>query len=251
MVYPRRRIGYRRTRRTKRSTLSTRRIFSRTSAKSQASQIYALRRSIRRLSQQTKPETKVWIGGSANFTFTSDAFTNVHRFVNVSPIVQGSGSSQRIGDKINMKAVRFDAYFEYFNNSQTGYLNGESSGGVVRIIALQRKEPAVYTEDKYVSDILAHASASGSDYTIMTASPFKPNITETWKILGDKTFTVTTTRNQKVFHMTVSPGIIRFDTAGNCNYITFLVVTSGLHYDGQASESITGTYAVKCAFTDV
>lgn len=246
------RRGYRRNRGGKRSrTLSTRRIFGRTSAKSQASQIYALRRSVRSLARKTKPEMKVWIGNSTNFTFTSESLSNVHVFVNVAPISQGTSNSQRIGDKINMKAIRFDAYFEYYNNSQTGYLNGESSGGVVRIIALQRKQPASYTETKYVSSILAHAAASGSDYTLMTASPLYNGVTEKWKILGDKTFTITTTRNQRVFHMTVNPGIMRFDTDGNTNYVTFLVVTSGLHYDSVATESITGTYAVKCAFTDV
>ena len=58
MAYARR-STYRRKGRRGNRTLSTRRIFNNKSAKAQAAQIYALRKSVNRVRRQCKPEVKV------------------------------------------------------------------------------------------------------------------------------------------------------------------------------------------------
>lgn len=239
--YSRRRYGYR--------ALSTRRIFSRTSAKSQASQIYALRRSMQAIAAACRPETKVAIGTPDTFTMTNSSVGDtykVHELFLPSTGVQDFG---RLGDAINVKNGQFAISLEYFNNSATGYHAGESAGCPIRFLVLCDKVPSQAAPA--LSDILSESGMTGASYSLRAISPLKRGVTEDIRVLYDRVINVTTTSNQKNFQINLhNIGEIRWDKDGNSKHVWLFVIPSGLHFDTDFTETIQYSLVSKCAFTD-
>lgn len=237
-------------------------IYLNKSARSQATQIAALNRKINYISRRDKPETKVYnapqpISGS----FTSDSITNTYTIQLMQPPARGVEDNNIVGDKINLLSVSLNLYAEYYNTSNTGYHNTESSGGIVRIIALQVKNnigssPALPS----INNILQYASTTGSTYTAMSASPFINGITKTYRILFDAKYPINTNRNQLCKNIILrpkyksirlpptsssDPGLIAFQ-----NSIFFVIIGGGLHADTDFTEYINYNLTYKYAYTD-
>lgn len=237
-------------RRGSRKTLSTRKIFSSTGAKAQARQIYALRRGLSRVNHKLKPEIKILDGTPTTFSFNSGVLADIWEGIGVVQPALGTNANQRVGDKIFEKTVNFQMYFEYYNSSSTGYHPGESSGATVRIFVVQHKSAGLPSDTHLLSEFLLNPSNTGAAYNILPVKPFANNITNDWRVLYNKVFTLTTDRNQKLIKFNVHPGTLRFDVSGNHKYIKCYIVVSGLHFDTDFTEYVISTVNAKLVYTD-
>lgn len=230
--------------------LSTRRIFSNRSARAQASQIYALRRKINRVAYANKPEIKTKLSDSKVNQFTSQTLNSVWDYMSMPVIGVGGSPNDRIGNKISMKSCTFFLSGEYFNNSETGYHDSESSGAQVRLVIVQMKDATAPTSVPQLSDIVEGAANTGPSYTLLAVRPLANNITQRYKVLADRRWTVTNEKNQFMRKITVRPGTIRYDTDNKSNYVRAFLIVSGLHYDQDFTEHVHIAWQCKTAYTD-
>ena len=199
MAYGRKRTSnYRKTRRGNR-TLSTRRIFNNKGAKAQASQIYALRKSVNRIARANRPEIKVYESNILTDEFTAttsgdspNITNNMWRRYNINLPSSGTGDDQKIGNVIHPLAVN------YFINAQYGRVTHSSSGipmynlidqgtgGSFRIVAIQAKQ-AMQTAPT-PSDIfpLFENYPNWQTTIVNMTCPFRNGITTNWNIIYDK-----------------------------------------------------------------
>ena len=82
------------------SRLSNRRVFGRTSAKSQASQIATLRNRINKVYKACKPEVKTIVTNSETITYTSESLSSYYRMYPMTAPTLGTGDKDRIGNHI-------------------------------------------------------------------------------------------------------------------------------------------------------
>lgn len=245
------RAGRRVASRRRRGPLTTRRIFSRTSAKSQANQIYALRKRVSSLNKRLRPDVKVLSGTPATFTYNSGLLTDIWNGFGVVQPSLGTADVNRIGDKIYEKSLGVQMYFEYYNNSSSGYHDTESAGCTIRIFVVQSKTPGSSSDTFDLSEFIENLSNTGAAYNILPVKPFANHITQKWNVLYNKCFTMTSDRNQKLIKFSLKPGLIRFDDIGKHNIIKVYTVVSGLHFDNDFKEFVSQTVNVKLAFTDL
>lgn len=235
-------------RRNRTSKLSTKRIFSNKSAKSQANQIYALRKRVNKVYSKCKPEYKVFDGANATYTFSSGDITNTYKISYFNGPSVGTADDQFTGNKI--RCISLDLYFtgEYYNTSDTGYHGTESAGTPFRLIVLQRKTPGMSSIS--ISDVLSSSGGSGADYTMQAICPLKRGITENFKVLLDKKIIFTSAKNQALRHYKMKPYSMRWDNNGNSNGFITLLISAGLHFDANFNEYVEGTVKEKLVYTD-
>lgn len=231
--------------------LTYRNIYMNRSAKSQATQIAALKKKVNKVFKATKPETKVIIESTANqFTMSSAALGNTewgsgNLFISVGP-----ADNQRIGDNILRKDYWYIT-FEYYNTSDTGYHNSESSGTPIRIISGGWKTSQnSYDLVPTAASIISNYSNSGADSSMACLSPLVNGVTATHNIYYDKTFTITAERNQKVVKVKTPWYKARFDSDGYANHSWLICKASGLHWDANFTESVLVTIVRKTVFRD-
>lgn len=235
----------------RRKTLSTSRIFSKTGAKSQAKQIYALKRSVSSLKKRFKPEiytnqlSSVFTKTFTNATLSDSFWKGYYAWPS-----DGAGEGQKRGDKIYVKSLQFNFTFEYYNNSDTAYHNSESSGCPVRIIVLKSKNPIDPNSHGNLSDILQYSGYSGAEYTQRAVSPYVHGITDQFKIMYNKVFYMNPTQNQKALRIFLKPGLIQWETSGIVNHVFVYVCPCGLHSDLNFTETIQMTMSGKIAYLD-
>lgn len=248
------RYGTRRNRRMYRrrnSRLSTRRIFGRTSAKSQASQIATLRNRINKVYKVCKPEIKTIVTSAETINYTSESLSSYYRFYPITSPDLGTGDKERIGNFVRVINGVLYLSCEYFNSSATGYHNTESSGAQVRVVIGQYTTVRTPTTVPSIGELFEFPSNTGANYTQMALSPLKEGITGRFKILKDLRFTMTVDRNQKMLKIPFKPRIpYVFDDSGSfCNSWACILVT-GLHYDQDFTETVQITVSDKLVFTD-
>lgn len=236
----------------KRKNTPMKKVYSQTSAKSQARQISYLNKRINKLARYNRPEVKQFIPAYANKQFSSSALSTTFATYYLKGPNQGTSDGERIGDKIIVKNVSAHLYFEYYNTATTGYHNTESSGACIRVIALQRKN----SERSYDTTIDANSlvynySGTGTGYTAGCNAPLVPNITSMYNILYDKTRTITLQRNQIVWDINLRRvRNYEFKDANFVNNVVFVVMVTGLHADTDFTEYVNETISMKMAYTD-
>lgn len=237
--------------RVKRSTLSTRKIFSRTGARAQANQIYALRKRVNYVYKKTKPEKKVAVSGPASFNFNSGVVGSVYNTYTPLAIAKGSGNDQRVGDKIYCKD-KYMFSLEYYNTSSTGYHDSESSGVQVRIIVGRYKTPVDNSVGVTPSGLIQSYSNTGDGYSTSAAAPLLTNVTQNYLIDKDRTFYLTAEKNQRIVKVSSKAYVRRYDDANssNSNHSFVMILVAGLHFDNDFKEYVKGTRIVKTVFTD-
>lgn len=232
--------------------LSTRNIYAKRSSISQATQIAALRRRVSKVYKACKPEKKVALAPLTRLDFSSRAGGNVHYMLDTIALDKGAAEDQRIGDKVYRKDV-FNFSLEYFNNSTSGYHDSESSGCQIRIILGQYKS-AINNSTVPSPDLLIQDYAtSGDGYTAAAVSPLITGITNTFKILSDKSYSMTIDRNQKIIKIKTPWYTCRYndnETPIKSNHVFCCIVVAGLHYDSNFSEYVQGVLSRKTCFTD-
>lgn len=240
---------YRRYRKSRSNRLSARRVFGKTSAKAQASQINTLRKRINYVSRQCRPEMKVLYNDASSFSFDSQTVMNTYKSFLVPLPSLGSGDNQRVGDFIRIKSLQLNISAEYYNSSDSGYHNTESAGSAYRIIIGQYKQPTSHVPD--ISGVLQESSNSGAAYTNQSVCPMITGMTTFCHILFDKSYTISTNKNQVIHKLRVRPRNIRFQTQNSdVNAIWVIILSAGLHHDNNFSEFIKGTYSTKLVYTD-
>lgn len=161
----------------RRSTLSTRNIYSNRSARSQAYQIAALKRRINYVSRQCKPEVKVLTSDVISETLNS---ATTYGKIKILPPSQGTGESERVGNAWNVKNGSFKILFNknIAVSSQTIQDNSLS----YRVIIVQTVSPT--NSENAVPDI-SDLLVATTDNNQCLVSPFKDGITAKYRILRD------------------------------------------------------------------
>lgn len=162
----------------RRKQLSTRTIFSKTSAKSQAKQIYALRKRVNALARINAPELKVKDTSPVSFTLNSGAWSDSYKAWTLQWPEMGTEDFQRTGSAFRVKNLMIRLNLEYYNNSATGYHASESSGTPVRVIVVRTVGPVPYNFETSLDNLLEHSGYGGTDYSARAISPFKRSLTE-------------------------------------------------------------------------
>lgn len=233
--------------------LSTRRIFSRTSAKSQASQIASLRNRINTVYKRTRPEVKNVIAPALNVSFSSGALSSIW-FTGIlpKPDTGNTGDAGAVGNYVRNLTCCLNSVFEYYNNSTTGYHDSESSGCQLRFIILQRNTIEHYTTSYDLNEFLPNPSNTGSEYTTLCVKPLRTGITERWTVLTDKKYVMTSDKNQLALKLRFKPKPYRFDNnnLNAFNYVKYIIVVSGLHFDENFKEYVEGSIVSKLSYTD-
>lgn len=234
----------------RRKALSTARIFGRTGAKSQAKQIYALKKSVNALNKRFKPEIytnhleQVYTKTFTNSTFGDSYWKGYYKWPTT-----GVEDENKRGDKIWCKNMQLNFTFEYHNNSNTAYHSGESSGCPVRVIIIKSKTPVAASEPD-LNDILLYSNYSGAEYTQRAVSPYVHGITDKFKLLYNKVFYLNPTQNQKVLRIFLRPGLIQWETPSIASHVFMYVAPCGLHSDADFTETIEMTMSGKIAYID-
>lgn len=246
----RRRTMRKRSVRSTRTPLSARRIFGYTSARSQANQIYALKKSINKINRRFKPEVYTHHNQVISKEFTNSTFSDSYWYGYYEWPASGTGDENKRGDKIWCKNMQLNFTFEYMNNSNTGYHDSDSSGCPVRVIVLKTKQVCSPSDIPTLNDILLYSSNSGSDYTQRAVSPYVHGITDKYKILCSKVFYMTTAKNQKIMRLFLQPGLIQWESGSIANHVFIYVAPCGLHSDADFTEKIQMTLSKKIAYVD-
>lgn len=242
--------SFRSRRKSYRKNLSTKRIFSKRSSLSQARQIYALKRKVSAMNRRLRPEVKTLYHNAESFTLSSDQIGNTFKSWVIDMPPQGTGESERIGDLISLKNIQLNFTFEYYNNSSTGYHDSESSGAPLRIIVGQFKSAGNYQSPPSINGVLEEYGGSGAAYTNQVLSPLRKSQTEFSRILLDKRFVMTTSRNQRIMRLNVRPKNYRINSNDSVNKVWIMIISSGLHYDNDFTERFACTLSYKMAYTD-
>lgn len=231
-------------------TLSTKRIFSKTGAKSQANQIYALRKSVSKIKRKLRPEIYTHnLPDVYSKTFSNSILADSYWSGYYAWPSSGSGDDQRRGDKIYCKNMQLNFTFEYYNNSNTAYHNSESSGCPVRIMMFKSKTPVpIYIPP--LDDILLYSGMTGDQYTQRAVSPYVHGISDKYQILYNKVFYMNPTKNQKALRIFLKPGLIQWESADVATHVFMYVAPCGLHVDGDFTENIKMTMSGKIAYID-
>lgn len=228
--------------------LRTRYIFSRTSARAQANQIYALKKKVNKLARKTKPDIKLsFIAPNAN-TFTNEALSSPYFYIPFSQIDQGSDDNQRVGNKVHCLGATYYLNFEYSDNLTTL----EAKGCMVRIVAVQWKENKAYNAAVQAAGVIQDYSNTGDAYDLLGINPLKKDVTEYLHILKEMRFTLDESTPVKGFRFKFNPHDLRWDSSNNVNNFGLCIFVSGLHWiSGSDMEAVSLTYSGKLAYTDM
>lgn len=232
-----------------------RKVYTKTGAKSQARQIAWLNKKVNRIARANRPEVKQWLPANETFSFSNSSLgpnSSPYAAVYLKGPDQNLTDGGRQGSLINIKNLSAHFYFEYYNNSTSGYHTSESAGAAIRILAIQRKESdTLYSSSITPGMFIFNYSYSGAGYTGACNAPLVPNITADYRILYDKTRTISINKNQMVWEFNlknVRNYIYKADTY--VNNVMFLILVTGLHADTDFTDYVTGAGSFKIAFTD-
>lgn len=253
-VYRRRGYGRKRSAR-RRSALSSRNIYVNKSARAQSYQIAALRNRMRRMSRQLRPETKVWLSGIKTESYTSSTTgTWCSKYEVCGELIEntGAGEGQIIGDKINIRSLQILAHFDYHSVNNPENMMYDSYGANIRIVCFQSKARSNETAGSIgPSVIITNAAGSGAGYEMLGVSPLTAGITERFRILCDKTYTITDSSNQRIVRLSVKPWNIRKNESDYYNKVFCFVYVSGLHWLSLTEyEEVRQHLQFKIAYTD-
>ena len=200
--------------------LSTRNIFGHKGSKSQAKQIYALRKSINKVAKMCKPEVKEvdtdfnnrLLGQYFSGTGTPDTVSD---YITATPMPSlGTGDDGRIGNVIRLYPMKFKFSLQY--GEKYGTAEGStiwnipqltSHGMQVRLIVVQTK--ASINTIPTIRDIFEEYPTSSDNLNTMSnmVQQFKPGITSRFEILYNRVFSVSQDKPMKSKSVVIKPVI--------------------------------------------
>lgn len=245
------RFANRRFRRYRRSALSTRNIYSNRSARSQATQIAALKRRVNHVYRACKPEKKFTEGSIYEQTFSNGSLATNYKFY-TSPVVDAGGlDSQRVGNRIWRKdSYRFRVCYSNNGQNTSGLHEFETPAAQVRVIVGIWKEVGTSGSIPSISDILSSYSATGEGYRSLVVQPLARGITERHKIIHDRVYTVSL-NDPITTHKLDTPWYdCRYDKDDYHVHSWILFIAGDLDYDNDYEERMEVIGTRKTTFTD-
>ena len=231
------RKGYRRSR-----VLSSRRIWSRTSARSQAAQINALKKKINRVQRNLRKEVQIKTCDDYSKTFTNSALSSVWDTIEM-PVDFMQGEWTRL------KGFSLRGVIEYGDNRNAYPGVDFTRSGSVRIIVYQLLESSSSARP---ASALVDVQATGTGYELNTTRPLKPGTSSIVRILCDKRYNVSDQQPQKIVKLSFKKLLALHKRASDSNPRGQLFVgifTSGLHWTtGGYTEQVTVSLAPKIAY---
>lgn len=252
-------------------TLSTRRIFNNKSARSQAKQIYALKRRISRVYSRTKPEVKVVETGRTERMILPNIDDNHIPFSFILPQL-GAEDRQRIGSVVRMvqPTLFISGKYEAVTQSNPAPIYNQQilkNGAAMRIIAVQTKVPLNTVPD---INSLLHSNLSqsfqGVDNIANLRIPFEIGITTRFAIIYDKVkyfsldkpiFSKRINFKPKIRNLKWDPGSGDLEFTYPVGTIFVYMIQGGLESnnvnvetEGNDYTRITVSYSQKLAYTD-
>lgn len=235
------------------SALSTRKIFNKRSSKAQAKQIYALRKRVSAIARANRPETYIKYS-THQYVFNNSALTNTNWGIACS--IPKASLNGNVGRMLNFI---FKGNFEYADNYALNPAVDHQRTCSVRIIIMQSKIP----NNGYSSTDYLELGTSGVDYELNAYKPFKSGTSSKFKILCDKTYTLSdqhpiqpfTVNLKRIGNMVYEMNTIQDEDSTVLNTqpkgsLHIQVITSGLHWDSTYSQQITMNSFIKYAYTD-
>lgn len=227
----------------RRKTLSTSRIYSKTSAKNQAKQIMALRNKMNSLSRLTRKE----IHNSQqtyNKTFTNSALSSVFdNFYLTADFMAGQWTK--------LRGLSINGILEYGDNRQAYPGVDFTRSGSIRIIIYQN----IQSRNIPVGiQAIANISNTGTDYELNTTRPLNDGVSSFVKILYDRTYNLSDQQPQKRVRIYLRR-LLNLHKETNDVYprgqISIGLITSGLHWTtGGYNEQITASLVAKQVYTE-
>lgn len=251
------RRAYRRAyrRRYRRSRLSKTRVLTKTSAKSQALQINALNTKVNNMYRKLRPEFKSYYIAPVQNVFNNTLLDNIwikFNIVTETLLSNGASNSSMTGDYAYIMPSYLDITLEYYNSLGQFMHNSEPLGGSIRFIILRTKSN-MNTDNITPDNILSHFGNTGANYELNTVTPLKTGITEQFSILADRRYTLTPYHSHMYSRIRFKCGSFRKNNQSDHDgkgAIFCIVVTSGLHYDTDLTETIELSYSAKIPFRD-
>lgn len=249
-------------------TLSTRRIFNNKSAKAQARQIYALRKSVNRVRRQCRPEVKEIVTPQNTIkaaSYTSANISQTYFRLDVPSPSTGTGDDQRIGNVVRLLPVTvfLNGLYRTITNSSNGiplYNVISSKGCGMRVVAVQSRV-ASNSVPSIASIFEDFESGTNTVLTMANLNtPFRRGITANYIILYDKVFYFNDNKPIQNLKFKVYPKIkhLRWDSEFSRprGDITYFVMFGGLQSTSnelnQADyNQVEFTYWMKVPYTDV
>lgn len=243
-----------------RRTLSNKSIYNRTSAKSQANQIVALKKYIKRVDNRNKPEIKMLIHDPGQHEFTSTAFTSTTwGFWQNSP-QNGTNDGQLIGNAFRTISLRLTGVLEFYQTAESQA--NSAIGAFMRIIVLQMKNVPLtqWTGGNYDAiqpgNILETIGTSGEDYDQSISSPFRTGSSSRFFVLCDRKYNLHNNRPQCLINISIRPKRRHHQyptttdgqTPTPTNWYYILFVTGGLK--SAENSRLKVTCQTKYCFTD-
>jgi hypothetical protein len=223
-------------------TLSTRKIFSNKGARSQANQIYSLRKYISSVARRSRPEKKV-LHGSPHQTTFQEPSTTLYEALGVDFPDEGPGDDERIGDAIRVLSLKVYISFAVTPGNES------SPGASLRVIIIQMK---VGSDIPTLPELLHYNYTEQGDagYALTTRSPFINGISSNLRICFDRTFRMNVIRNQTTFkcHAYRFHPILRVPDNNNPpqNLFVYYLIPSGIG----STEELPVFHAFKLVYTD-
>lgn len=260
MAYGKRR--YRRRYRRRGRVLSTRNIYNNKSARSQASQIAALRKRVNTVAKFQRPEIKTYNPAPTRHIFSNSLLSDVYQLFQLYNMPEsGTGDDQVIGDTYRLKSVAHYGIIEYFNSKGQMMHDTEPLGGFIRFIYFQQKTvnvaPVIGELITVVQGNISSPTADQIGYELNCSRPLTPGVTNQYRILGDYKYKLTPTRSHINFKhrlpIKYKNSLVRrafHEREYAQNTVWLVIVTSGLHYDQDLTEKIEVTRSCKIAYTD-
>lgn len=229
----------------RRRTLSTRNIYDKRSAKSQANQIYSLNKKVNAIARANRPETHILVNGPFTHEFTNSSLATIHRTF-------GTGFTPT-GNYARLLNFTISGTFEYGDNKESFPGIEVPRAGTIRLIIYQALASKIGATMPTV-DNLVDISNSGAGYELNTMRPLKEGVTSYVKILYDKTYTVSNNFPVRPFKVRVNNLLpVRLETGDETprGALFFGFVTSGLHWVNTSyNEHITCNFVTKLAYND-
>lgn len=203
---------YGRQRRSK--TLSSYRIATRTSARSQARQIYALNRRITGIQRRTRPETNLMHAPSVNWSSSGGGSGEYSYIACYRPFSEGftiEGNFARLLD------ATFYITFRGVLSTTAPYFNPTT----LRLVAVQTKatraEPIHFNDVFYGVDIDTNTNqfVSNTDALTYITSPFADGLARVGKVLYDRRYTINADNPLKVTKLKFKRILNYFKTAND------------------------------------
>lgn len=229
----------------RRRQLTTANIRSRTGAKSQASQIIALRNRINAISKRDRPEIQLF-NTQESKTFTNSTFASTYETYRITP-----AGSAMTGQWMNSRNINIRGIIEYQDNYDKDVAIDHQRTCSYRFILFSTKTST--NSARSLADVL-DISSSGTGYELNAIKPLKKGCSSYVNIIFDKCYTISYQNPIKKFKLSFKrlQNLHRELSDGHpAGEIYFCVICSGLHYDTSYEQKLDFSFISTYAYTDI